>query len=172
MRSKDGMGLMSFFSPMRPFLATGAWRSRQIGIPGEDLPQVIGALEFLEKTFNGEIKEVKGKVAVIGGGNAAIDSARTLHRLGADEVQIIYRRTKAEMPANKEEIEEAELEGIKFRYLLIPTEIEGTPNGLSLTLERMELGEPDSSGRPRPVPVPGSQFKEEFNFGASRWSRN
>ncbi|MGB9553658.1 MAG: FAD-dependent oxidoreductase, partial [bacterium] len=146
------------------FLAVGTWKSRKMGIPGEDLPGVWGALEFLREANLGQITRVQGKSAVIGGGNAAIDAARTLLRLGAEKVEIIYRRTRNEMPANAEEIEEAAVEGVSFRFLEAPTRIEKAENGLVLTLQKMELKEPDASGRRRPVPLPGSEVKESFQF--------
>ena len=146
------------------FLAVGTWKSRKMGIPGEDLSGVTGALEFLREANLGEITQVQGKAAVIGGGNAAIDAARTLLRLGAEKVEIIYRRTRNEMPANPEEIEEATMEGVNFRFLEAPIRVERTEEGLLLTLQKMELGEPDSSGRRRPVPVPGSEVQEVFQF--------
>ncbi|MDI6869420.1 MAG: FAD-dependent oxidoreductase [Coprothermobacterota bacterium] len=162
-RGKEGISqLLQDFHAV--FLAVGTWHSRKMGIPGEDLPGVTGALEFLREANLGKITQVQGKAAVIGGGNAAIDAARTLLRLGAQEVEIIYRRTRNEMPANPEEIEEAIMEGIKLRFLEAPTQIEKDEVGLLLTLQKMELKEPDSSGRRRPVPVPGSEVKEVFQF--------
>jgi heterodisulfide reductase subunit A len=144
------------------FLAVGTWASRKMGIPGEDLPGVFGALEFLKEANTGKVEGIKGKAAVIGGGNAAIDAARTLIRFGAEKVEIIYRRTRKEMPANEEEIEEAQLEGVGFRFLETPLRIEKSDSGLLVTLQKMELGEPDSTGRRRPIPIPGQTYLEEF----------
>ena len=146
------------------FIAVGACKSRKMNIPGEDLPNVIGATDFLKNALTGEIKEFTGSAAVIGGGNAAIDAARTLLRLGAEKVEIIYRRTRAEMPANNEEIEEAIQEGIIFNYLRTPVEISKKRESLILKIQEMKLGEPDSSGRRRPVPVEDSFEDKEFDM--------
>jgi len=145
------------------FVATGAWRSRKMGVPGEDLPEVIDALTFLRKA-NIEPFPFSGKAAVIGGGNSAIDAARTLLRLGAQEVWVIYRRTRNEMPADPEEIQEAEREGVRFQFLAAPLKVEKGSSGVMLTLQRMQLGEPDASGRPRPVPIPGAQESLVFQL--------
>ena len=140
------------------FIATGAHQSRKLGIEGGE-SQEIHAVDFLRKAALGESVKIGEKVVVVGGGNAAIDAARTAFRLGAKEVTIAYRRTRAEMPAQEEEIEEAEHEGIKIEYLTAPSRwlIE---NGQIKGMEciRMELGNLDESGRPRPVPIPGSEF--------------
>lgn len=146
------------------FVATGAWRSKKMKIQGEESSKVFGAVEFLKDVSTGKIKEIKGKVAVIGGGNAAIDAARTLLRLGSENVSIVYRRTKAEMPANPEEIEEAFEEGINFTFLANPVSIKEIDDKLSLTIQKMELGEPDSSGRRRPVPIEGSEYNDTFDL--------
>ncbi|MGB9553841.1 MAG: FAD-dependent oxidoreductase, partial [bacterium] len=145
------------------FVATGAWRSRKMGVPGEDLPEVVDALSFLRKA-NIEPFSFSGRAAVVGGGNSAIDAARTLLRLGAQEVWVIYRRTRNEMPADPEEIEEAEKEGVRFQFLAAPLKVERDLNGVQLTLQRMQLGEPDASGRPRPVPIPGAQESLTFQL--------
>ncbi|MGZ3534785.1 MAG: NAD(P)-binding protein, partial [Thermodesulfobacteriota bacterium] len=140
------------------FIATGAHQSRKLGLEGGK-SQEIHAVDFLRKVALGESVKIGEKVVVVGGGNAAIDAARTAFRLGAKEVTIAYRRTRAEMPAQEEEIEEAAHEGIKIEYLTAPSRwiIE---NGQIKGMEciRMELGNLDESGRPRPVPVPGSEF--------------
>ncbi len=130
-----------------------------MNIPGEEAQGVFRGVDFLRRVNLGEKMEVGEKVAVIGGGNVAFDAARTALRLGAKEVSIVYRRTRDEMPANDEEIEEAEHEKIKFLYLVAPTRIV-TENGKVKGLEclRMELGDFDASGRRRPVPVKGSEF--------------
>jgi formate dehydrogenase beta subunit len=103
--------------------------------------------------------ELKNSVLVVGGGNTAIDCARTALRAGSRDVTIIYRRSRAEMPANAEEIDEAEIEGVKLDLLALPVKIEVEENGVKkVTCQKMQLGEPDESGRRRPVPVPGSEY--------------
>lgn len=147
------------------FLATGADKNTSIGIKGEDLNGVVSGVEFLKDVRLKKIKNVKGRVAVIGGGNAAIDSARTALRLGASEVNIFYRRSREEMPALDEEIEDALEEGIILNYLTSPLEIEGK-NGEAEKLILIEniLGTPDNSGRRRPVPVKGSEFSKQADM--------
>jgi len=141
------------------FLGTGASTSQRLGIPGEGTPGVIHALDFLRRVNAGEKVELGARVAVIGGGNAAIDAARVAWRLGAKEVIIVYRRSRAEMPAQESEIEEAEKEGVKLHILAAPARIHAKDGKLaSLECIRMELGAPDASGRRRPVPVEGSEF--------------
>ncbi len=144
------------------FIATGAHQSRKLGIDGEEAQGILHAVDFLRKVALGDPVKSGEKVVVVGGGNAAIDAARTAFRLGAKEVTIAYRRTRAEMPAQEEEIEEAEQEGIKVEYLTAPTRLlieEDQIKGMECI--RMELGDLDESGRPRPVPIPGSEFKIE-----------
>jgi NADH-quinone oxidoreductase subunit F len=141
------------------FLAIGAHLNQKMNTPGEDADGVSPGISFLRRVNLGERVKVGEKVAVIGGGNVAIDAARTALRLGAKEVSIVYRRTRDEMPANDEEIEEAEHEKIKILYLVAPTRIlaeNGKVKGLEC--QRMELGAFDASGRRRPVPVKGSEF--------------
>jgi len=141
------------------FIAVGAHISTKLEIPGEDLKGVYHGVEFLRRVNLDEKVEVGEKVVVVGGGNAAIDAARTVYRLGAKEVTIVYRRSRAEMPANEEEIEEAEKEGIKIFYLAAPTRILGKENKVNqVQCIRMRLGEPDTSGRRRPIPIEGSEF--------------
>jgi len=141
------------------FIATGAHQSRKLGLPGENTQGVIHAVDFLRKVALGEAVKIGDRVIVVGGGNAAIDAARTAFRLGSREVTIAYRRTRHEMPAQEEEIEEAEHEGIKIEYLTAPTRLM-LENGEIRAMEclRMALGEPDESGRPRPIPISGSEF--------------
>ena len=151
------------------FLGTGAGLPMFMDIPGENLNGVYSANEFLTRTnlmkaylfpeYDTPIKVGK-KVAVIGGGNVAMDSARCALRLGADQVYIIYRRSRAEMPARHEEAENAEEEGIVFKLLTNPKQIIGDDKGWVKSIEcyEMELGEPDSSGRRRPVTKEGSEF--------------
>jgi len=145
------------------FVATGAHQGMKIGVKGESSRGVMDCAEFLRNVSLGKEVEVGDKVAVIGGGNAAIDAARTALRLGAKEVNIVYRRTRAEMPANPEEVEEAVAEGASVDYLVAPYRIKGHNGWVELESQRMELGEMDSSGRRRPEPVEGSQFTTSYD---------
>jgi NADH-quinone oxidoreductase subunit F len=141
------------------FLALGAHGNPRLNIPGEEAEGVLAGVDFLRRVNLGQRVVVGEKVAVIGGGDVAIDAARMAVRLGARDVYIVYRRTKEEMPANPEEIEEAEDEKIKTLYLIAPTRIlteKGRVKGMECI--RMELGDYDESGRRRPVPVKGSEF--------------
>ncbi len=145
-------------------LAHGAWKSRGLRVQGEDRPGVIAGIEFLRGVARGARPELGDRVAVIGGGNTAIDSARTAVRIGAKEVNLFYRRTDVEMPASAIEVEEAVEEGVQFYYLVAPMMIQERGKGLkALRLIKMELGEPDSSGRRRPIPVEGSDFEVEVD---------
>ncbi len=140
------------------FLGPGAWGSRNLRLEGEDMEGVLpGTAMLIDRGLKKETP-VGDKVVIIGGGNTAIDCARTSWRLGAKEVTVLYRRSRAEMPANDIEIIEAEHEGIKFHFLAAPTRLIGE-NGKLKALEyiKMELGEPDASGRRRPVPIEGSE---------------
>lgn len=141
------------------FVGIGAHKGKLMGVPGEDAPNVFSGTEFLNKCNSGEKVEVGDKVLVIGGGDTAIDAARVSRRLGA-EVTILYRRTRVEMPAIKPEIEGAEAEGVKIELLVAPKEVLKGPDGRAVALRclRCELGEPDASGRRRPVPIQGSDF--------------
>ncbi|NLG84354.1 MAG: NADPH-dependent glutamate synthase [Firmicutes bacterium] len=150
------------------FIGTGAGLPHFLGIPGENLNGVYSANEFLTRTnlmkaylfpeYGTPIK-VGRRGAVVGAGNVAMDAARTALRLGAEEVTIVYRRSRAEMPARAEEIENAEEEGVRFRLLTNPVRVLGEDGWVTgLECLRMELGAPDASGRRRPVPVPGSEF--------------
>lgn len=146
------------------YLAMGAHKGMALGVPGESVKGVRQGVDFLRESNLTGSSEVGKKVAVVGGGNVAVDVARSAKRLGAEEVSILYRRTRSEMPALREEIEAAECEGIHINYLCTPQEIlseDGTVTGIRLI--RMELGEADSSGRRRPVPVPGSEFDLEVD---------
>jgi heterodisulfide reductase subunit A-like polyferredoxin len=146
------------------FLGVGAHQDQKLNIPGEENPDVIPGVVFLRKANLGQKVEVGKRVAVVGGGNVAMDAARTSLRMGAQEVTIIYRRSLSEMPANEEEIKEAEEEGIKFQFLATPVEVASKDGKISsLRCIRMELGEPDSSGRRRPVPIQGSDFSVEVD---------
>ena len=146
------------------YLAIGAHKGIELGIPGEKSNGVRQGVEFL-KEVNLTGKAATGKkVAIVGGGNVAIDVARSAVRLGAAEVNIVYRRTRNEMPAWEEEIQAAEDEGVQITYLSAPQEIlvqDGQVVGLRCI--RMELSEPDSSGRKRPIPVPGSEYEIEID---------
>jgi heterodisulfide reductase subunit A-like polyferredoxin len=145
------------------FLATGAWTSLKLDVPGEEAEGVVHCIPFLRAANLGkELGEevwVGRRVAVVGGGNAAVDSARTALRLGAQAVTIVYRRTRAEMPANPWEVDAALAEGVRIDYLAAPVRVV-VEGGRVVGMEclRMELGAPDSSGRRRPVPVAGSEF--------------
>jgi heterodisulfide reductase subunit A-like polyferredoxin len=146
------------------FVAVGAHQDQKLGIPGEENPHVIPGVVFLRKANLGQKVEAGQRVAVIGGGNVAIDAARTALRMGAKEVNIIYRRSRTEMPAYEEDVEEAEAEGIKFQFLSTPAEIILRDGKItSLRCIRMELGEPDASGRRRPIPIQGSDFSVEVD---------
>ena len=140
------------------FLAIGAHEEMKLGVEGEDLPGVIGCVEFLRRFNLGEKVEIGNRVGVIGGGNVAIDSARAAIRLGAKRVTIFYRRTRNEMPAQTEEVEQALEEGIEVVFLVAPSRVHKENGNLKFELVRMELGEPDASGRRRPIPIKGSEF--------------
>ncbi len=153
------------------FIGSGAGLPRFMNIPGENLKSVYSANEFLTrvnlmKAYKDDSRTPvlhARKVAVVGGGNVAMDAARSAKRLGAEEVYIVYRRSADELPARKEEVEHAEEEGIIFKYLTNPTAILEGENGnvAGMTCVEMELGEPDASGRRRPVAVEGSEFTLE-----------
>jgi NADPH-dependent glutamate synthase beta subunit-like oxidoreductase len=153
------------------YVAIGAHQGKNLGIPGEDGPGIWTGTEFLNHANSGKKVEVGGKVVVVGGGDTAIDAARVSKRVSADaaalatrmgaEVTILYRRTRTEMPAIEREIEEALEEGIAIEFLAAPKEIlrnaDGTLRGM--VVQRMELGEPDDSGRRRPVPIAGDTYE-------------
>jgi heterodisulfide reductase subunit A-like polyferredoxin len=146
------------------FVAIGAHQDQKLGVPGEENPHVVPGVIFLRKVNLGEKVEAGGRVGVIGGGNVAIDAARAALRLGSKEVTIIYRRSRDEMPAYEEDLQEAEEEGVKFQFLSAPTEIVAKEGkGISLRCIRMELGDPDASGRRRPIPIKGSDFLIELD---------
>ncbi len=156
------------------FIGSGAGLPWFLGIPGENLNGVYSANEYLTRVnlmkgylfpeFDTPIKRPR-KVAVVGGGNVAMDSARTALRLGADESHIVYRRSREELPARLEEVENAEEEGVIFDFLTLPVRCIGDKNGWLTGMEclKMELGEPDDSGRRRPVPIEGSEFIMEVD---------
>ena len=136
--------------------ANGAWKSSPIRCPGESLNGVFGGIDFLREIALGGKPAIGEKCAVVGGGNTAMDACRSAVRLGAKEVSVIYRRTRAEMPAEDVEIAEAEEEGVIFRFLTNPAEILGENGKVTgVKLQVMELGEPDERGRRAPVPVEG-----------------
>ena len=128
------------------YLAIGASKGAKLNIPGEELPGVCTGIDFLRRVNSGECPEIGSEVAVIGGGNVAMDVARAAVRLGAN-VTVYYRRSEAEMPADRDELQEAKDEGVQFRFLTAPVEIGGEGGSLSLKLERMELGVEDTKGR-------------------------
>jgi glutamate synthase (NADPH/NADH) small chain len=151
------------------FLGTGAGAPNFMKIPGMNLVTVFSANEFLTRVNLMKAYEfpkydtpvrIGDRVAVVGGGNVAMDSARTALRLGAAEVTIVYRRSRDELPARLEEVHHAEEEGVHFRLLTNPTEVIGNEKGEVIGMQciRMELGEPDDSGRRRPIPIEGSEF--------------
>ncbi len=140
------------------FVGIGAHVGRPLGIPGENLPGAMDAIVFLRRVALGEKIDIGETVLILGGGNSAMDAARTSVRLGAKKVQVVYRRTKHEMPANVWEIEEAEEEGVEFLYLAAPVECQGTDGVEGLVCQQMELGEPDASGRRRPIPTDMAPF--------------
>lgn len=141
------------------YIALGAWKSAPMGCPGEELDGVFGGIDFLQKVVCNQEVYLGEKVAIVGGGNTAMDACRTAVRLGVKEVYNIYRRTREEMPAEEIEIVEAEEEGVIFKYLTNPIEIIGDEQGHAskIKLQKMELGEPDESGRRKPIPVEGAE---------------
>jgi len=141
------------------YVAVGAYEEVRLGVEGEELEGVIGSLDFLENAYTEKIKKIKGRVVVIGGGNAAVDCARVALRFGPQEVTIVYRRTRDEMPADSYEIEAAEEEGVNIRILAAPVRVLGDKKVTGIECIETELGEPDESGRRRPVEVEGSNFK-------------
>ncbi len=146
------------------FVAVGAMRSKKLEVEGGDLKGVYNGVEFLYRLNTGDIPKIGRNVLVIGGGNTAVDAARSALRLAKKagarcSVTLLYRRTRAEMPAVPEEVGEAEKEGVKFQLLVAPVRITGNRGRISgIELMRMQLGEPDESGRRKPVPVKGSNF--------------
>lgn len=140
------------------FIASGAWRAARMGIPGEDSPEVINGISFLEAVNAGAAPAIGAKVLVVGGGDTAIDAARVSRRLGAEVVQV-YRRTRAQMPASAEEIDAAIEEGVQIEFLVAPLAVD---KGV-MSCVRMALGAADASGRARPEPVAGSEFRIAAN---------
>jgi NADH-quinone oxidoreductase subunit F len=141
------------------YLAIGAHRSMRLGVEGEELPGVRGAIEFLRDVNLGQRPAVGHRVAVVGGGNSAIDAARSARRLGAGEVTLLYRRLRPDMPAQEEEIRAAEEEGVRIEYLVAPLRFTSNNGRVgSVVCQRMKLGDFDASGRRRPIPVAGDEF--------------
>jgi heterodisulfide reductase subunit A len=142
-------------------VATGTPRSMALGVPGEDASGVFTGLDFLRKVSLDELPDLTGRpVVVVGGGNVAMDAARTARRLGASEVRVAYRRGRDEMPAHTAEIDEAELEGVNFDFLVAPVNVVSDASGAvtGLRCQKMQLGDADASGRRRPEPIAGSEF--------------
>ncbi|MGE5372180.1 MAG: FAD-dependent oxidoreductase [Solirubrobacterales bacterium] len=139
------------------FIGIGAWQASEMGCKGEDLPGVLGGIDFLREVALNKTAPLGDRVAVVGGGNTAMDAARTAVRLGAKQVMVLYRRTRGEMPAEDIEVEEAMEEGVEFHFLMAPLEIIAENGKITgIKMQRMQLGEPDASGRRRPVPVEGA----------------
>jgi glutamate synthase (NADPH/NADH) small chain len=148
------------------FIGVGLGKVPTLGIPGENLPGVVDGIEFIEATKTQKLETIKvGKrVAVIGAGNTAIDAATIAKRLGAEQVVMVYRRTAMEMTAYDFEYEFAKSEGIEYRFLTAPVAVKGETHVTGLECIRMQLGAPDASGRPRPEPVPDSNFTLECDM--------
>ncbi|MDD5509586.1 MAG: NAD(P)-binding protein [Dehalococcoidales bacterium] len=146
------------------FIAIGAQANQKMRIEGENLPGVLSGIEFLRDVTLGNKVSLGNKIAVIGGGNTAMDVARTAVRLGVKEVNVVYRRSRLEMPANAEEIEQAEEEGVHFQFLTAPVKASARAGKVAaMECIKMALGEPDSSGRRRPEPIAGSEFTMEVD---------
>ena len=148
------------------FLGIGAWKDSTLRVEGEQLQGCYTGIDFLSRLAGGEPIPTGRSAVIIGGGNTAIDCTRNLLRLGVKEVNLVYRRTRNEMPANPVEIDAAEEEGVKFTFLAAPVRVVGDKNGNTTHLEylKMELGEPDASGRRRPVPIEGSETLMETDM--------
>jgi NADPH-dependent glutamate synthase beta subunit-like oxidoreductase len=146
------------------FIAVGAHSGKKLCIPGEDLPGSVDAIDFLRAVALGEQVTLGDKVLVIGGGNSAMDAARTAVRLGAGQVTVVYRRMREQMPANPWEVDDAEEEGVEFRFLAAPVSCQGDVCVLGLACQQMELGPPDESGRRSPVPVACDPFHLEADM--------
>ena len=145
------------------FLGLGCQDASSMRCPGEDLPGVLSGIGFLEKVSKDETTPIGKRVMVVGGGNTAIDAARTAIRCGAEKVFILYRRTRVEMPAFQPEIDAAEHEGVEIQLLAAPVGIESSGDGLAVNCIKMELGEPDASGRRRPMPMDDSEYVIEVD---------
>ncbi len=148
------------------FLGIGAWRSSLMRVQNENAAGVLSGIEFLKDFGLRKKIDIHGTVAVVGGGNTAIDCARTAIRLGVGGVKLLYRRTRVEMPANDTEIRDAIEEGVTMQFLIAPTRVVTDENGAleGIECQRMELGEPDASGRRSPKPIRGSEYLEPCDF--------
>ena len=145
------------------FVTIGAHQGLRMGVEGEESPGVIDGATFLREVNLGLKPSPGERVAVVGGGNVAIDAARTALRLGAEKVNILYRRSREEMPASPTEIEDSLQEGIDILFLVAPTKVKRENGQLSVSCIKMELGEPDPSGRRKPIPIEGSDFDETYD---------
>jgi len=143
------------------FVSVGAAKGTQMPIEGIDTPGVLIGVNFLCELARGKKHDLGESVVVVGGGNTAMDVCRSAVRLGAKEVKVLYRRTEKEMPANREEVVEAQEEGVNFEFLVSPVKVSRKGNKLHIECVRMQLGEPDDSGRRRPEPIKGSEFTIE-----------
>ena len=150
------------------FIGIGAQGGDRLGIPGDDLPNVVDSPSFLRAATQGKIGETDftiGKhIAVIGGGNVATDNCRSARRLGGEQVDLVYRRSRAEMPAREEEVQGCIDEKVNLRFLTVPKKIETNGSRLKVTFARMELAEPDAGGRRRPLEIPASEFQEDVDL--------
>ncbi len=148
------------------FAGVGLGRSRHLGIPGEDVPGVADALDVLRRIAAGEREtiELGRRVAIIGGGSTALDAAAAAARLGCPEVTVFYRRTEAEAPAHPQSIQLARSLGVRFEWLAAPVAIRADGAAVAVTFDRMRLGDPDASGRPRPLAVPGALIQRSFDM--------
>lgn len=165
-RVGDGIALQELKGKADAVVLTiGTWRDLKLGVPGEEAEGYLGCVEFLKGVNLEGGRSLRGRVLVIGGGNAALDAARTALRLGPEEVLIVYRRRLEDMPAQREEVEAALREGVQILPQVVPKRVVvegGRVKGLELL--RVELGEPDPTGRPKPVPVQGSEFVEPADW--------
>ncbi|WP_022667467.1 RnfABCDGE type electron transport complex subunit B [Desulfospira joergensenii] len=161
-----GLGSLMASGYNAVFLGVGAWKDYSLGIEGEDLPGCFTGIDFLQRISSGEKIPLGRTAAVVGGGNTAVDCARTLLRLGLEKVYMVYRRTRKEMPANEVEIVASEEEGIEFVFLAAPTRVVPDEEGRCKALEylKMQLGEPDASGRRRPEPIEGSETQLDVDM--------
>lgn len=148
------------------FVGIGLGQTEDLGIPGEDLPGVVDAITFIDDLKHNKLRNVTvgRRVAVIGAGNTSVDAATQAKRLGAEMVMVLYRRTEAEMPAYEYEYEIAKKDGCVYYFLTAPKRIVGKANVTGIECLRMKLGKPDSSGRPAPEPIPGSEFVLECDM--------
>ncbi len=157
-RLGDNLSFEQLLEADAVFLAPGQALSHRLGVPGEEATGVVGGLDYLRAVAAGQPPDLGPQVIVVGGGNTAVDAARCALRRGAT-VTVLYRRGEAQMPANPAEVEEARAEGVEFRFLAAPLAVIARAGRVAgLRCQAMRLGEPDSSGRERPVPIPGTEF--------------